>query len=113
MPTEMRRIVFTNEELLNAINFINSRDVPKLLDGKILSSSVDTEKKLDIIIEFSSYNRDETRQVAIPIPILGAALVNYCIKSSIPMSKRAGKSIKIFGDNVALELIFGDDQRPL
>jgi hypothetical protein len=109
MPTEMRRIVFSNEELLNAINFINSRDIPKLQDGIILSSSVDAETRENIIIVFSSFNRDETRNVSIAIPTLGAALINYCIKNNIPMSKKAGKSIKIIGDNVSLELTFGSD----
>lgn len=110
MPTEMRRIVFSNEELLNAINFFNSPDIPKLPEGVITSASVDPANKANIALKFNSYNRDAERNIVISIANLGAVLINYCIKNKIPMSKRAGKTLKIIGDNVALELVFGNDQ---
>jgi len=110
MPTEMRRIVFSNEELLNAINFFNSPNIPKLPEGVITSASVDPENKSNMILKFNSYNRDAERDIIVPVASLGAVLINYCIKSKIPMSKKASKSLKIIGDNVSLELVFGNDQ---
>lgn len=110
MPTEMRRIVFSNEELLNAINFFNSSAVPKLPEGKIISASIDPDEKPNIILRFISYNRDEEREIVISTANLGAILIAYCIKSKIPMSKKAKKAIKIIGDNVSLELVFGSNQ---
>ena len=109
MPTEMRRIVFSNDELLNAINFFNSPNIPKLSDGKIASASVDKDDNTNIILKFISYNRDEERNIAISISILAAILISFCIKYKIPMSKKAGKTLKIIGDNVSLELFFGND----
>ncbi len=110
MPTEMRRIVFTNEDLQNAINYMNSPNVSKLVDGKIVCASLSTENAAVIRLRYSSYNRDEDRWIDIPVANMGAILVNYCIKSKIPMSKKAAKSVKIIGDNVSLELVFAEDQ---
>ncbi len=110
MPTEMRRIVFSNEELMNAINFFNSPNIPKLTDGIITVASADPDNKADIVLKFKSHNRDEERNIAISSAILGAALMSYCLKNKIPMSRRASKSLKIIGDNVSLELVFGNDQ---
>jgi len=110
MPTEMRRIVFSNEELMNAINFFNSPGVPKLPEGVITAVSVDPDNKANIVLKFISYNRDEERNIVVSVANLGAVLISYCIKNKIPMSKKASKSLKIIGDNVSLELVFGNDQ---
>ncbi len=110
MPTEMRRIVFSNEELMNAINFFNSPNIPKLPEGVITVASVDPDDKSNIVLKFTSYNRDAERNIVISVANLGAVLVSYCIKNKIPMSKKASKSLKIIGDNVSLELFFGNDQ---
>lgn len=110
MPTEMRRIVFSNEELLNAINFIISPNIPKLVDGRILSASFAEDNHKSINLIFESYNRDELRTISISASNIGSILINYCIKNKIPMSKKASKSVKIIGDNISLELIFGADQ---
>lgn len=110
MPTEMRRIVFSNEELQNAINFFNSPNIPKLLDGRIVSASISQDDNKNIRLRYASYNRDEERIIDIATANVGAILVNYCIKNKIPMSKKAGKAVKIIGDNVSLELTFGPAQ---
>ncbi len=110
MPTEMRRIVFSNEELLNAINFFNSPSIPKIPEGIITAASFDPVNKNNIALKFTSYNRDAERNIVISIADLGAVLISYCLKNKIPMSKKASKSLKIIGDNVSLELIFGNDQ---
>ena len=110
MPTEMRRIVFSNEELMNAINFFNAPNIPKLPEGRIAAASIDPADKSNIILRFISYNRDDERDIVISIPNLGAVLISYCIKNKIPMSKKASKTLKIIGDNVSLELHFGNDQ---
>ena len=110
MPTEMRRIVFSNEELMNALNLFNSPNIPKLSEGRIAAASVDPDDKSNIILKFISYNRDEGRDIVISISNLGAVLISFCIKNKIPMSKKAGKTLKIIGDNVSLELFFGNDQ---
>jgi len=106
----MRRIVFSNEELMNAINLFNSPNIPKLSEGRIAAATVDPDNQSNIILKFVSYNRDDGRDIVIPIPTLGTALISFCIKNKIPMSKKAGKSLKIIGDNVSLELVFGNDQ---
>lgn len=106
MPTESRRILFANDELMNAINFFKSPGIPRLTDGVILKASLDPADKDWILIVFRSFNKDEERIVRLNIASIGAVLINYCITLKIPMAKKASKEIKIIDGQLALELFF-------
>ncbi|MEQ1889577.1 MAG: hypothetical protein ABL951_10420 [Alphaproteobacteria bacterium] len=113
MPTEVKSIIFSNEELMNAINLFESANIPKLSDGRILSVSINPDEKENICILFLNFNKDQERKILISIPNFGAILLNFCLKYKIPMARKATKKIKIVGDNVSLEFVLGHEQIPI
>lgn len=113
MPAEVRNIIFSHEEIFNAINLFESPDIPRLQEGKILSISVDSGDEDHLCVNLFSYSRDAERQIHITYANFGAILLNYCIRLKIPMAKKASKSIKMMGDHVSLELVIGTTNVPL
>jgi len=107
MPAEVKNIIFTNEEIFNAINSFEGPDIPRLGEGKILSISSEEGDRDHLCVNFLSYGRNIERQFLISYANFGAILLNYCIKLKIPMARKASKSIKMMGDNVSLELVLG------
>lgn len=105
MPTEMRRLLFANDELMNAINFFKSPLLPRLTEGVIMKSFLDPEDKNSILIKFRSFNKEDEKIIKVNMATMGAILINYCINLKIPIAKKSGKEIKLIDGKLALELI--------
>jgi len=104
VPNELRRILFANNEVMNAINFFKAPGIPRLTDGVITKSSLDPHDQNSILINFKNFNKEEEKLVRISVASMGAILINYCISLKIPLAKKANKEIKIIDDKLALEL---------
>ncbi len=113
MPAEVKNIVFSHEEVFNAINLFDGPDTPKLANGKILSISSEPDDKENLCVNFLSYGRNIERQFLITYANFGVILLNYCIKHKIPMARKASKTIRMMGDHVSLELVLGMQNIPL
>jgi hypothetical protein len=113
MPAEVKNIIFSHEEVFNAINLFEGVNTPKLTNGKILSISAEPDDKENLCVNFLSYGRNIERQFLISYANFGAILLSYCIRHKIPMARKASKSIRMMGDHVSLELIIGAQNIPL
>ena len=104
MPSEFRRIMFTNNELIEAIHDYNEIAQDKLPPGIILTCTPVSEAEVAVRLETVDQRSDETHVVELAPEVLGAALLRYCMKHRIPMPKSATKSIQIHGDEVSLNV---------
>ncbi len=104
MPSEFRRIMFTNNELIEAIHDYNEIAQDKLPSGIILTCTPVSEAEVAVRLEMVDQRSDETHVVELSPAMLGAALLRYCMKHRIPMSKAATKSIQMHGDEISLNL---------
>ena len=104
VPTEMRRILFTNDEVMNAINFFKSPLLPRLTEGVITKIVLDPEDKNVILINFKSFNKEDEKIFKFPLANMAAILINYCIHLKIPMARKASKEIRIIDGKIVLEL---------
>ena len=104
MPSEFRRIMFTNNELIEAIHDYNEMSQDKLPPGTILTCTPVSEADVAVRLEMVDQRSDETHAVELSPEVLGAALLRYCMKHRIPMPKSATKSIQIHGNEVSLNI---------
>ncbi len=104
MPSEFRRIMFTNNELIEAIHDYNMISPDKLPPGVILTCTPVSETEVAVRLEMVDQRSDETHVVELSPAMLGAALLRYCMKHRIPMPKAATKSIQMHGDEISLNL---------
>ncbi len=104
MPSEFRRIMFTNNELIEAIHDYNEISQYKLPPGIILTCTPVAEAEVAVRLELVDQRSDGTHVVELSPEVLGAALLRYCMKHRIPMPKAATKSIQIHGNEISLNV---------
>lgn len=102
MPTEVRRLVFSNAEFYAALDQYLSRTGTNLPSGSITTIRADTVHdtlQLDVCRSDKSVDR-----VTLQARQVGGALISYCITNKIPLPRGFAKSLIITGDNIALEM---------
>jgi hypothetical protein len=104
MPTELRRIVFTNDELRQALSNQRVEGRPVIPFGQIQSANFLEESRAELLIKIYDHSSDKHHEAVLSSTVVAAALMSYCIAQRVPLPRSARKSIAISGDNVALDL---------
>jgi hypothetical protein len=103
MPTEIRRIVFSSDELRQALDAYLLGIGVALPVGYIQAAQFDKAVS-ELWLSLYDGQRDETHEATVSGAQAAASLIKFCIGKRIPLPKDATKSIAIVGDNVALEV---------
>jgi hypothetical protein len=104
MPTEYRKIVFTNQEAANAIHAHARRSKVEIPVGDILSYDFTQPPEEMLLLTMRPPGDAPNVSVRLESSFIAAALIAYCIAHKIPLPKAAKKSISIQGSSVALDL---------
>ena len=99
---ELRHISFSKDALVMAVKLYYAT-TKQLLPTGIVESCVfvaapDTEVEIKIRHDASG----EIKTVPISAEIVGAAMINYCRKVSVPLPRHGRKSLMVSGDNLVL-----------
>lgn len=105
MPTEMRKIVFSKSELLDAFNERPRRKSDSSLpDGSI--EDVHVYQKfgggVKVLIDVRISGEEHIKRFSLDPAAISDVLLNYCNARRIPISKQADKYLEVIGDNIAL-----------
>ena len=104
MPSEYRRILFSNIELIEAFHEYSLAGPVKLPQGVIISCTPVAEDKVAVRLELVDKANDETHIASLSPEIVAAALLHYCFKHRIPMPRDSVKSIEKHGDEISLNV---------
>jgi len=105
MPTEMRKVVFTNAEVLEAVRSYNAKAKEKLPTGEILSFKISVDNDvIAITIDISDDKSGKTLGVRLTESYIAAVLMSYCVDHKIPIPRAGDKSLQIIGDSIALSI---------
>ena len=104
MPTEMRKLVFSNEELKEAIILYNQIASEKLPAGDFLSCEIENGDEIKVVIRISETKTGATQRIVLASAFIGACLVNFCRQKRIPLPRDATKALQVIGDNIALNV---------
>lgn len=111
MPTELRHLLFRPAEVVQAVKEYRRRMGHALPFGTILSCGPECESSGEILRFRLTLGPDKTPKrgengrgdiVIIQGPALAAALILYCRDHKIPLAASAGKSLRLFGNQVCL-----------
>src|SRR5579871_3518035 len=87
MPTELRRIVFTNDELRVALDNYMMRKGTPLPPGVITGVKISGADGGAITVDLRGSWDGISNSVEIPARHVGAALIRFCKVSKIPLPK--------------------------
>ena len=103
MPTEERRIIFTNEEVVGAIQALYHRAKEVFPPGNIwnVAISEDNGCQIDCDVVDGKGRRD---RVTLAGERLAAALILHCILNKIPLPAKAQKALTLVHGKLALNI---------
>jgi hypothetical protein len=104
LPTELRRIVFSHDELRQALDTHLGQQRSKLPAGRVVSVRFAGEDRSEVVLGIEDRRKGLDQLVAVTASHVAAALLRYCFNNSVPMPKDAQKSLVIAGENIALEI---------
>ena len=113
MPTEIRRLVFSNDELVEALQAYSETSNEKIPEGKVRTCTVVDDRKTAVTLEIENRFTQEVYQVNLRHEFVGAALLGFCFDTGIPVPRDSEKSLQVSGDNIALAIVRKAGSRPL
>lgn len=106
MPREDRRIIFSMDETYKAIYALcMQKDMKRPPPGAIDVIAVDADDNKKLTFKISNMLDNTEHQIDYSRDFLAAALMLYCRSHSIPISKKASKSVDFKTDSVILRLV--------
>ncbi|WND04129.1 hypothetical protein QGN29_07055 [Temperatibacter marinus] len=98
MILESRSIIFSEEELVIALKpLLSSRELSEDYEPQEILTGLDTDG--DVVV---TYKGEDAGEVIFESQELGAAILNHCIESEIPLPRGSYKELALRGDHVAL-----------
>ena len=112
MPTETRILVFSPDEVAEALAEYRDAGHGKLPAGDIIYCRVG-EGTMDVAIKVVVPASREVLTAAVSAEDVGAALVAHCLSRSVPLAMKATRSLEVQGSNLALRLSLNGNTQPL
>ncbi len=104
MLKEIRNIIFAQNELEEAVRLFHGTVQPILPPGRIISFETAGNMEPILKVNVVAPAQGEVSTVAIGSAHLAAAMLHFCIKSGIPVPRKAKKQIAVVEGNLALTL---------
>ncbi len=103
MPTELRTIVFSNAELVEAVDTFPQRK-KQLPDGPVHSARVYQKltSGVRVVVDIQTGRDGQMRRFALDTPFVARVLLDYCNRQNIPLARTGEKFIEMIGDNIAV-----------
>lgn len=102
MVTEFRRLVFTTEELLNALEIFRAEKGAGLPPGRIRQVTIVEEPEICAHVRLTEHGSDDAQEVVVDAGMLAAVTINFCMGKKIPIPRAAKKTVVKAGEGLAL-----------
>lgn len=103
MAVEVRRIIMESFEFQAVLNvFAQSEDIT-IPSGFVVSYKVTNEKPLEIDVGIQESDGVQ-KYISLGETEIAAALINFCIATKIPVSRKATKTAKIMNGKIAFDM---------
>ncbi len=103
MITEIRHLLFQNEDLIRALIEYKKRRNEPLPPGSIIDFKIEGNQQIiRCILKIYSDKCGEKIDFSFEHEEIRAALVMYCLHKKIPLPAKIRKDLRMFGDRVGL-----------
>ena len=103
-PSEMRRIVFTHDEVLVALSRYAAEPRDRREGSRFVTCRILRSPKLRVLAELESYAGGPVQEIEVETHDVAEALLRYCAASGVPIPMRADKELEVIGENLSLNL---------
>ena len=113
MLTEIRKIIFPDDDLITGIvdhMRATSKELPR---GAVTSLEIVKSPELHVVLYVHDVANDESHSFPVDPDNLVRAMVRYCINNKIPIPKNAKKSAEKIDETMALSILIDDEIRKI
>jgi hypothetical protein len=103
---ETRRLQFPLDTLVDALIELEDKQGHWPATATVVGASIDNSGDGDATIVLSIHRPEggEVSERRYSLPLVAAAIVNYCVTMRVPIPRNSSKSIQVLADGVALML---------
>ncbi len=102
MPTERRRIIFSDDEVVSAaLSYCRATGIP-VPDAEVEHQSTDTRENCSLVLTFAVSSPEQKDDVQLDSDAMLNALVEFCRVRSVPLPKAAAKRLERFEGAVSM-----------
>lgn len=94
MPTEIRRLIFSDAELMDALTTFISSDRTAIEPGRVIGLEVASKDPCALRCSIQGRSGLMNEQVFDAV-FLCAALIAWCMKNKVPLARTAKKAVKL------------------
>ena len=102
MPTELRQIIYSRDELAAAITNYENGASRALPTGRIVFCRILNQAELGVEVKMIPNGGSDIRTVQLDANLLGSILIEECARRKIPIPKNASKSLQVIGEAIAI-----------
>lgn len=130
MPSEVRRLVFSNNELSAALAHYGKMYDIHFPDGKIIKVTLAQEDSgggernwgdfsaqynvedgnANLIITFFNESNFEHKMFSVTSDFVSGALIQHCLDNNVPIPRRSRKKLDVTGFNACLDITIDGDE---
>jgi hypothetical protein len=99
---ELRHISFSKDALVMAVKLYYAATKKSLPSGVVEGCDIVAAPDTRVEITIRNDAAGELQKIPISAEIIGAAMINYCRKVSVPLPRDGKKSLLVSGDNLVL-----------
>ena len=107
MPSEVRLIAFSDDEIREAITEFDAASSKPMLRGRVTTLHIRKKPQVYAIVEVETAGGEEIDSVDLTSSYLAAALISFCKTTRIPLPRKAEKELDVVGDQLVLRLTVG------
>lgn len=103
---ENRRLQFPLDTLVDALIELEDKQGHWPAKTTVVGASIDNsgDSEAGVVLSIHRQDSDEVTERRYSLPMLAAAIVNYCLTMRVPIPRNSTKSIQVLTDGVALVL---------
>ena len=100
---EIRRLVLPLDTVIDALLQLDRDRAGELARATLVAANVErgAEEGLVLSVRFSS---DQVEQRRFALPVIAAAIINYCYQSRIPLPRHGAKKLEIVPEGFAFTI---------
>ena len=102
MPEELRKILFSKEEVQAAVVDYCLRAKIQLPDHNIADLEVRADPEAMVVFKYADTGPEETNEVELSRNQVAAALIHYCGAINVPLPRGAQKVLQPSDDGISL-----------
>ncbi len=102
MPVEKRTIIFSRDEIAQALAAHGQANGRDLVQDRIMLCHVTEDPELQVTVKLVPAGRSEVETITLDPEAVGKALIRHCLSLNIPIPTHATRSLQAMGDNIAM-----------